>query len=71
MATATPLWIEMLSGWQPIATVPYHEPVLVYNPDDDLIYVAVWAGNHWRGRYWLDPSHWMHLPLKPVRRDHK
>jgi len=53
-------------GWRPISTVPINEPVLVFA--DGVFFVAVWLLEpypHWKGRDWLNPSHWMKLPEKP------
>lgn len=57
-------------GWLPISTAPLNEPVLVF--DNGLYFVAVFLDfpyPHWKGRYGIEPSHWMKLPEPPMKKD--
>ena len=56
----------MMNKWQPIETAPSNTPILVYA--DGGYFVAVYILDpypHWKGRWFLEPTHWMPLPEPP------
>ena len=58
--------------WQPIASAPEYQPVLVWEPRIMGVFVARKRGltGDWVERtndpIWLNPTHWMKLPERPI-----